>query len=400
MTFSELSAVKYVICKTDFCTYPREVLYEFIKRNAGLSTRPCSERTLQAIRELWEKVQRIRRRNSTLELASRDFGKVVGNLKLIDMNYDPERSLPAMVDDIIAFLEGELECSPPVRLKLSIVKKYPPPYDRSTGGSAWSLSAFESKLMGIPMGVYMKSDRLFPGSAERTLVHEYAHSVIQDLPNLVTWFDEGLPDFLGYVYYVRKLGNLEDLSALVNGGKEFKRKFGEWYAEYDKLVANLLLSSGLNFVRLLVKLKQTAPEKVDWVRLGRTLSLNPTFDALKGCVNGEVRTERLLSSEYMSVALLLTTPALAYTISPEAYVAFNNILSSGRKTDERDALRGVPRRLQKRVKEELLPDGHGLVYQDGSSLGIYGGSTIGSELLLKSNLVRARILISELEKCL
>jgi hypothetical protein len=231
--------------------------------------------------------------------------------------------------------------------------------------------------------------------AEWVVAHEFAHSVIVDLPNYVAWFDEGLADFLGYIYYVRRVGKIEDLSIWTNYRTEFE-SYGRWYAEYDKLISNLFACCGFDFVKTLVKLKQTDPAKVDWSGLVRALQLDPTFEAFRKCVNAEVGEDRSLPADYASVAALMTTPTLAYAISPEAYVVLGNILSAGRKTEARRAFKGVLRPRQKSVEAELK--GHMLVYRDGSELGIYGGQIVGSETLLQAGLVRARISTSELKR--
>jgi len=393
MTLSELSSLRFATCRAVFRTYPRQVLYEFIRKNAALSSRPYSDETMRSIQKLTGKVHPSRG-NALRDLVSHDLNETIDELKSIDPTYSPEKSLPPMRDDVIAFLEGELECKAPVRLNLSVVEKYPHPYER-VSAHAWSLSQYESKIIGIPMGVYMKRDGLIPIFAEWVVAHEFAHSVIVDLPNYVTWFDEGLADFLGYVYYVRRVGKTADLSISVNYRTEFE-SYGKWYAEYDKLISNLLVCCGINFIKTLVKLKQTDPDKVDWAGLVRTLQTDPTYESLRKHVNAPVAEDRSLPPDYASVAALMTTPTLAYSISPEAYTVLNNILSDGRKTKSRRAFKGVPSSRWKIVGEEL--ERHMLIYKDGSELGIYGGMNVGAETLLQSGLVRAQISTSEVNK--
>jgi hypothetical protein len=119
-------------------------------------------------------------------------------------------------------------------------------------------------------------DKIFPVAAECILGHEFGHSAIIDMPNYVHWFDDGLADILGFANFATYHGKVDDLKIWMNYRNELKQ-YGQWYAEYDKLVAAIILSCGLDFVKALVKLKQNESRKVDWTKLANVLrAIRPT----------------------------------------------------------------------------------------------------------------------------
>jgi hypothetical protein len=385
MSFSETAALKYAISKTSAWTYPRETLYHLVVSAARLSDVAFSIRTVDSVDGLLRRLTASPQTPVT-RILLRDLTLVRVALDAIDPGYDPKR-LPRSIDAVIGFLERELKAKAPLRLKLSVVEKYPAPY-QEVKASAWALGEFESNMIGMPAGVYMRRDQLFPVAAECILAHEYAHTVIVDLPNYVPWFDEGFADILGYVYYVRRCGRVEDLPAWINYRSELKQ-YGHWYAEYDRLVAALLTTCGLDFVRNLVKLKRNEPERVGWTRLAEVLRSNPSYAAIRRCVKGPVPEYKPLPRDYLAISTLFSTPSTAYTISAEGFAVMVNLMEAGGKAEDAVAFRGIGRALRRAAEGDLRD--HNLVYRKGKELAVYGGPVLGSDQLFSSNLVRARI---------
>ena len=385
MSFSETAALKYAISNTSTWTYPRETLYHLVVTYGGLSNAAFSKRTVDSVDGLLRRLTASPQTPVT-RILLRDLMMVRAALDAVDSGYDPER-LPGSIGAVIRFLEHELRAKAPLRLKLSIVEKYPAPYQGVTA-SAWALGRFESKMLGMPAGVYMRRDQLFPVAAECILGHEYAHTVIVDMPNYVPWFDEGLADILGYAYYVKRCGRLEDLRVWINYRSELKQ-YGHWYAEYDRLVAALLTTCGLDFVRTLVRLKRSEPERISWTRLAEVLRSNPSYAALRKCVKGPVPGYKPLTRNYLAISTLFSTPGTAYTISAEGFAVMLNLIEAGGKAEDRVAFRGIGAALRRAAEGDLRD--HNLVYRNGRKLAVYGGPVLGSDQLFSSNLVRARI---------
>jgi len=385
LSFSETAALKYAVSTTSTWTFPRDTLYHLVVTHAGLSDAPFSKRTAGSVDGLLHRLEALPQTPVT-RILLRDLTRVRATLVSVDSNYDPAK-LPGSIDTLIEFLEGELRTKAPLRLKLTIVERYPPPYQEATA-SAWALGEFESKMLGLPKGVFMRRDQLFPVAAECILGHEYAHSVIVDLPNYVPWFDEGLADILGYAYYVTKCGRVEDLAAWVNYRSELKQ-YGYWYAEYDRLVAALLTTCGMGFVRTLVRLKRTEPERVNWTRLAERLRSVPNYEALRECVKGPVPEYKPPTKEYLTISTLFCTPSTVYTVSAEAFAVMLNLIDAGGKADDQVAFLGIPGELRRTVEVELRD--RNLVYRDAKRLAVFGGPVLGSEQLFTSNLVRAKI---------
>jgi len=385
LSFSETAALKYAISKTSVWTYPRETLYHLVVTEAGLSNSAFTRKTVDSVDGLLCRLTASPQAPVT-RILSRDLKEVRAALDAVDPGYDPKK-LPRSISAVIGFLERELRAKAPLRLKLSIVEKYAAPYQEVTA-SAWALGEFESKMIGMPEGVYMRRDQLFPVAAECILAHEYAHSVIVDLPNYVPWFDEGLADILGYAYYVRRCGRVEDLPVWINYRSELKQ-YGHWYAEYDRLVSALLTTCGLDFVRALVKLKRREPERVSWTRLAEALRSNPSYAALSKCVEGPVPRYKPLTEDYHAISTLFSTPSTVYTISPEGFAVMLNLIEAGGKAKDPVEFRGIGAALHKAAEGDLRD--HNLVYRNGKELAVYGGPVLGSDQLFLSNLVRARI---------
>jgi hypothetical protein len=330
--------------------------------------------------------RRVRGDSPVARILRHDLEAVSRALGEVDPTYDPDHLLE-LTEDVNSFLEGELNAKALKPLKLSIVERYPHPYEKATA-AAWSLSEFESQLLGMPEGVYLRRDQIFPVSAECILGHEYGHAVILDMPNYVPWFDEGLADVLGYVYYSSRFGKVRDLRAWFNYRAEMK-EYGAWYEEYDRLVAALLMACGTEPVKVLVRLKRYEPRRVNWTHLANALSANPTYEEVRACVEGEFPEAAPPPPLYAAVSKLLGSTALVYTLSPEAYSVILNLMEGKAVKENAVAFRGVPSALRPRAEEELFD--HNLVYRHGRMLGMFGGNVLGSEELFASNLVRAEV---------
>lgn len=385
MTLAGTGALKFAVSKADVWTWPRSTLYGFVKREAAVTEAPFSGEVARRVGFLSEE-KRFGSESPLTRVLRHDIGEVSKALGKVDPAYDPDH-LMSLTDDVNSFLEGELDAKAPEPLRLSIVDRYPHPYEKAKA-TAWSLSKFESELLGMPQGVYMRRDQIFPVSAECILGHEYGHAVILDMPNYVPWLDEGLADILGYAYYASRFGEVGDLRAWFNFRSEMK-EYGRWYAEYDRLAAALVLSCGMEPVKALVRLKRHEPSKVEWTRLSEVLRTSPTYREVRACVEGEFPEATPLSPLYASLAALLCSPDLVYTLSPEAYVVILNLMDGGKEKDDAAAYRGVPVRSRPRAEKELFD--HNLVYRRGRKIGIFGGDYIGSEGLLRSGLVRAEV---------
>ena len=385
LTLSGTAALKYAVSNAVVWAYPRKVVYDYIRTKAGITEAALSEREAKKVVAL-SRLPRLRTDDPVSRIMKHDLDQVTGALKSLDSSYDPNRLL-TLTEDVNSFLERELDAKTPQLLKLSLVDRYPHPYEKMTA-SAWSLSEFESNLLGIPQGVYLRRDQLFPCSAESILGHEYAHAAIVDMPNYVPWFDEGLADIMGYAYYVTRFGKVEDLRGWINYRNELKQ-YGTWYREYDRLVAVLILTCGMDVVRALVRLKRNEPKRVDWTALADAIRTNPTYEDVKRCVAGELPARTDAEGPYASITALFSSADIAYTVSPEAFCVILNLIDAGREAKSNIALRGVKKGLWKKIEKELFA--HNLVYRHGDTLGIFGGTVVGSEELFTSNLVRAAI---------
>jgi hypothetical protein len=320
---------------------------------------------------------------------------VLRTLGDVDASYDPDHLL-GLTEDVNAFLEKELDAKAQRPLKLSIVEKYPHPYEKATA-AAWSLSEFESKLLGMPEGVYLRRDQIFPVSAECILGHEYGHAMILDMPNYVPWFDEGLADVLGYAYYSSRFGRVEDLRTWFNYRAEIKQ-YGRWYEEYDRLVAALVLACGMEGVKAFVRMKRYEPRRVDWTRLTNALRADPTYEQVRACVEGKFPEQAPPPPLYAAISRLIGSSAMVYALSPGAYAVILNLMEGRGAKENELAFRGVPRALRSRVEKELFD--HNLVYRHDKTLGIFGGDVLGSEELFVSNLVRAEVEMALLRRLL
>lgn len=390
LTLSGTAALKYAVSKAQVWSYPRDAIYDFVRKGANISEQPFSRAEVVRVASLLEG-RRLKGDDPVARIARHDVEEVSRELGDVDPSYDPDHLL-GLTGDVNAFLEGELDAKALRPLKLSIVERYPHPYEKATA-AAWSLSEFESQLLGMPEGVYLRRDQIFPVSAECILGHEYGHAVILDMPNYVPWFDEGLADVLGYAYYSSRFGKVEDLRTWFNYRAEIKQ-YGRWYEEYDRLVAALLLACGLEGVKALVRLKRYEPRRVKWTRLTNALKANPGFEEVRSCVEGEFPEQSPPPALYAAISRLIGSSTRVYAISPEAYAVILNLME-GRGTKENEvAFRGVRRALRKRVEKELFE--HNLVYRHDKKMGIFGGDVLGSEELFASNLVRAEVKASSL----
>jgi hypothetical protein len=383
MTLSGTAALKHAVSKATVWTYPRKVVFDYLREKVGITEAALSEREVMKVVAL-SKPTRLRADEPLSRIMKHDIGVVAEALRSLDASYDPNYLL-TLTEDVNSFLERELDAKTPRLLKLSLVDRYPHPYEKMTA-AAWSLSEFESELLGIPQGVYLRRDQLFPCSAENILGHEYAHATIVDMPNYVPWFDEGLADILGYAYYATRFGKVEDLRVWINYRNELKQ-YGAWYREYDRLVAVLILTCGMDVVRALVRLKRNEPKRVDWTGLATAIRTNPTYDRVRRCVEGELPAAGNAPELYATIAALFSSADIVYTVSPEAFCVILNLIGGGREARSGSAFRGVKKGLWKKTEKELFA--HNLVYRHGDTLGIFGGTVVGSEELFTSNLVRA-----------
>lgn len=385
MTLSGTAALKYAVSKATAWSYPRKAVYEYVRRRARMTEAPFSERDVEKAAELL-RLPRLQTEAPAARILRHDLGESLKALKSLDPDYDPDHLL-SLSEDVNSFLERQLDAKTPRLLKLSLVERFPRPYEKVVA-AAWSLSEFESRLLGIPQGVYLRRDQLFPCSAESILGHEYAHAAIVDMPNYVPWFDEGLADVLGYAYYAARFGKVEDLRMWINYRNELK-EYGAWYREYDRLVAVLILTCGMDVVRELVRLKRNQPKKVDWTALAGAVRTNPTYEAVRGCVEGELPAAGSPSEPYAAIAALFGSSDLAYTVSEEAFCVMLNLIDAGREAKTAGAFRGIRRGAWKKAEKELFA--HNLIYRHGDTVGIFGGTLVGSEELFTSNLVRAEV---------
>ena len=385
MTLSGTAALKFAVSKASVWSYPREVIYGFVRKEARITEKPFSKADVGRVASLLDGLG-LRGDAPTVRIVRHDLQEVSKALGEVDPAYDPDHLLN-LTQDVNTFLEGELDAKALRPLKLSLVDRYPHPYEKATA-AAWSLSEFESELLGMPEGVYLRRDQIFPVSAECILGHEYGHAVILDMPNYVPWFDEGLADVLGYAYYTSSFGKVEDLRTWLNYRAEVKQ-YGRWYEEYDRLVAALLLACGMEVVKALVRLKRYEPRRVNWMRLANALRTNPTYEEVKACVQGEFPEAAPPPQPYAAISRLVGSTALVYTISPEAYAVILNLMEHRGEKENAVAFQGVPRRLWSRVEKELFD--HNLIYRHGKSLGIFGGNILGSKELFVSGLVRAQV---------
>lgn len=385
LTLHGTAALKFAVSKALVWSYPRQIIYDFVRKEVRITEEPFTEADVGRVVS-WLDERRFREDTPIARIIRHDLEEVSRALGKVDPSYDPNHLLELTVD-VNAFLEGELDAKALRLLKLSIVERYPHPYEKATAG-AWSLSEFESKLLGMPEGVYLRRDQIFPVSAECILGHEYGHAVILDMPNYVPWFDEGLADVLGYAYYSSRFGKVEDLRTWFNYRAEMKQ-YGRWYEEYDRLVAALLLACGMEGVKALVRLKRYEPRRVNWTHLANALGTNPTYEAIRACVQGEFPDAAPPPPLYAAISRLLGSTALVYTLSPEAYAVILNLMEDRGEKENAMAFRGIPGALRARVERELFD--HNLVYRHGKNLSIFGGNVLGSEELFASNLARAEI---------
>lgn len=392
LTLSGTAALKYAVSKAPVWSYPRDAIYDFVRKGAKITEEPFSSAAVDRVASLLDG-RRLKGDAPVVRIARHDLQEVHRAIGEVDLSYDPDHLL-GLTEDVNAFLEGELDAKALKPLKLSIVDRYPHPYEKATA-AAWSLSEFESQLLGMPEGVYLRRDQIFPVSAECILGHEYGHAVILDMPNYVPWFDEGLADHLGYAYYSSRFGKVEDLRTWFNYRAEIKQ-YGRWYEEYDRLVAALLLACGMEGVKTLVRLKRHDPRKVKWTRLTNALKANPSYEEVRACVEGEFPEPAPLPPLYAAISRLAGSSARVYALSPEAYAVILNLME-GRGTKENGvAFRGIPRALRPPAEKELFD--HNLVYRHDRTLGIFGGDVLGSEELFASNLVRAEVRSASLRR--
>ena len=385
LTISASSALKYAVSKAIIWSYPRSVVYGFIEREAKVTDAPFSKEVIERVRALLD-MRQLRGDRPVAKIARHDVEEASKALDAVDPGYDPDHLL-GLTDDVNAFLEGEVGTKALRPLKLSIVDRYPHPYEKAKA-TAWSLSEYESQLLGMPQGVYMRRDQIFPVSAECVLGHEYGHAVILDMPNYIPWFDEGLADVLGYAYYASRFGKVSDLRAWINFRAELK-EYGRWYAEYDRLVSVLIMVCGMDGVRALVRLKRYEPNKVDWTRLANVLRENPSYPEVRNCVQGEFPAAAPPPPLYATISGLLGSATMVYALSPEAYSVMLNLMEVGREAKDTVAFRGIPSARRRRAERELFD--HNLVYRHGTTLGIFGGEAVGSAELFRSNLVRSQL---------
>jgi len=394
LTLSGTAALKYAVSKAPVWSYPRDAIYDFVRKGAKITEEQFSGADIGRVTSLLER-RRLEGDAPVARIARHDVEEVCRALGDVDPNYDPDHLL-GLTTDVNAFLEGELDAKALRPLKLSIVERYPHPYEKAKA-AAWSLSEFESRLLGMPEGVYLRRDQIFPVSAECILGHEYGHAVILDMPNYVPWFDEGLADVLGYAYYSSRFGKVEDLRTWFNYRAEIKQ-YGRWYEEYDRLVAALVLACGMEGVKALVRLKRYEPRRVKWTRLTNALKTSPSYEEVRACVEGEFPERAPPPALYAAISRFIGSSARAYALSPEAYAVILNLMEVKGVKENGVAFRGVPGGLRSSAEKELFD--HNLVYRHGKTLGIFGGDVLGSEELFASNLVRAGIKTASLRRLL
>jgi hypothetical protein len=181
----------------------------------------------------------------------------------------------------------------------------------------------------MPEGIYIHEASLVKDS-ETLLIHELAHPAIETFPNFVPWYDEGLCNFLAFSIYGKSKGDLS-----------FRRtmKYREEFADYflnparlfrrpDYIFSSLFLLGGMELVKILMKYKREAPEKVYWNSI-------PTL--LQEGVDLETFSEKafkesiiLKEPEITPISRRIISTVLAHTIShvlsPLALLLFEKIL--------------------------------------------------------------------------
>ncbi len=281
MVLSEKAAFIYALLRTPTALYPRslfQTLFPLTDADYGPDT----------LARLTAKVDEYREREAGaqgqakafLQLVIADADAALAFLKTDSLaGWDVMATIEAYYEVVEDYYVHRLQLgwtrNPPV-----VVDTYPPPAQDEDWFAVSNVPG--GPRPGYPQGVYFLRRYMMPGVAELATLHENTHHFgtgSRGKGGYYRYFDEGIANFIAYLVYYHKNGDLAPIQLYRTFLQEVNTTLYE-YPNFDRILASIVHQVGVTGLYRLVRRRLDDVTSVDWQ------------DILRQTAAGQLRVER------------------------------------------------------------------------------------------------------------
>jgi len=401
MKLNELDAVRYALGRIQTNLYPKQYVYEEIVMRCDLKEKEFTNESLMNLNkrnmEIMHEMKQLKDQEyAYMYFLSQDLEEVMNFLSTtsVDLGDIKERLRVYARETVIPEIREKLGISydpPPVNFVSTMPGRQWP----GRRGGGFGADKWQAERYGMPEGIYIHEASLVPDS-ETLLIHELTHPAVEAFPNFVPWFDEGLCNLMAYWIYSEKTGNLRFRKTM-----KYRQEFADYFVNParlfrrpDNMFCSLLIIGGLGLVKLLMRYKKEAPDKVRWHRIPSLLQEGADLQTLlREAVEEPVDLpEPEFSPLLRRIVATVLAHNMSHVLSPLALLLFKKILERKPypctwRTKEllnerlsREAVETAITELRKRSLIWVFPNGN---------IEPYMGPFIGTNHFVEAGLVRA-----------
>ncbi|MFN8475348.1 MAG: hypothetical protein U0822_24405 [Anaerolineae bacterium] len=329
---SEKAAFIYALLRTPTALYPRSLFQSLFPLTDADYSPDTLTRLAAKVDEYREREAGARgQAKAFLQLVVADADNALAFLKTDPLaGWDVMETIEAYYEVVADYYVDRLNlgwtCNPPV-----VVDTYPPPAENEDWFAVSSVPG--GPRPGYPQGVYFLRRYMMPGVAELATLHENTHHFgtgSKGKGGYYRYFDEGIANFIAYIVYYHKNGDLAPIQLYRTFLQEVNTTLYE-YPNFDRILASIVHQVGMTGLYRLIRRRLDDASSVDWqdvlcqtaagrLRVARRSS-EPPDDELPPTVS------ELQAGAYLMVSVISYPERML--MSPATYLTYDRINREG-----------------------------------------------------------------------